>query len=357
MKRGLIAALIMLLSITACSDHPDQMRSEAGAETSSSPNPSPASNPAAANETPPNNIPRSLSAGDAIRQQIEAHWNIDPEALSAGTPKITIHAAVDPDGTVAKAEIIPDPRYSSNPSYQAIAESARRAVIEASPLRLPSGNADRFGNVTLVFDPSDVLNHGLRGIGKVSKLEGAVNVRHVDGITATLNKGDPVYEGDLLTTNADSAIGMTFTDGTAFALGANGRMVMDALRYDLGSHSGHEAFDVVQGTFSCASGEIARADILRMSIKTPVLTIQARDSTIAGVAAREGTLNEVALLKDGAGAGQVAISTRSGIETLTMVNSRVAVASAFETPPPSVVQSHSQIAGKFGAVLGFLPDE
>ena len=75
----------------------------------------------------------------SIIAQIEPHWSIDVGAKNARDLKITIHVVLKPDGTVESAQIVPDPKFASNLSYEGAAQAARRAVLEASPIKLPPG--------------------------------------------------------------------------------------------------------------------------------------------------------------------------------------------------------------------------
>ncbi|HVI51349.1 MAG TPA: hypothetical protein VM661_09090, partial [Candidatus Sulfotelmatobacter sp.] len=97
----------------------------------------------------------------------------------------------------------------------------------------------------------------LHAIGELQKLAGTVKVHHIDGRVETLQQGATVYQGDVLETAGDGAVGIVFADRSTFSLGKNGRMVMDELVYDPQSHTGHSSMSVVQGTFSFVSGQIA----------------------------------------------------------------------------------------------------
>ena len=73
-------------------------------------------------------------------------------------------------------------------------------------------------------------------IGKVVTLTGTVTVEHAVAVvlqanlpsgTAPAKVGDFVYRNDVIQTSADGKIGITFTDGTAFNLSNNARMVLN----------------------------------------------------------------------------------------------------------------------------------
>ncbi|HLN22384.1 MAG TPA: FecR domain-containing protein, partial [Patescibacteria group bacterium] len=198
----------------------------------------------------------------------------------------------------------------------------------------------------------------LHAIGTVDKAAGSVTVRHSDGTSETLTKGSTVYQGDLLETGKDGSVGIVFADRTVFSLGGGGRMVMDDLVYDAQAHSGHSAFSVVQGTFSFVSGQIAKSGADAMTVKTPVMTIGSRGTTVAGVASAEGENNTVSLLPDAdGGTGQILISNQSGTQVLTVANQTVQLSSAFEAPPPPVVLPQQQLQQMYQSAVEARPSQ
>ncbi len=66
---------------------------------------------------------------------------------------------VNPDRTVANAEIIDKSRYSSDSFFRAAADAARRAVLNpnCSPLLLPADKYDQWKHIDFTFDPRDML--------------------------------------------------------------------------------------------------------------------------------------------------------------------------------------------------------
>jgi outer membrane biosynthesis protein TonB len=101
------------------------------------------------------NIAEQASASDKdfIRAHIERHWNFDAGARDAANLIVQIHVTLLPDGTVSRAEIIPDPARASDSFYQSAAESARRAVLAASPIQIPPGKYDALKDLTMNFTP------------------------------------------------------------------------------------------------------------------------------------------------------------------------------------------------------------
>jgi hypothetical protein len=86
---------------------------------------------------------------DFLRFQIVRRWRPQPAAARAADYAVSIRIALNRDGSVSRAEIVEDPRYAADPAYRALADSARRAVLLASPLRLPDGSYDEVQDFVL----------------------------------------------------------------------------------------------------------------------------------------------------------------------------------------------------------------
>ena len=96
----------------------------------------------------------SYSVKDFLRAQVERHWYWDRRRLSgAGDWAVSIHVLLNRDGSVAKAEIVDDPRHGGDPEYHDLALSARNAVLLSSPLNLPPGRYESVKDITLTLDP------------------------------------------------------------------------------------------------------------------------------------------------------------------------------------------------------------
>jgi outer membrane biosynthesis protein TonB len=122
------------------------------------PNPRPQEGAGASNVTASsaNAAPGSqatYSAKDFLRAQVERHWYWDRRRLGAGDWAVSIHVLLNPDGSVAKAEIVDDPRHGADPEYHDLALSARNAVLLSSPLNLPPGRYEAVKDITLTLDP------------------------------------------------------------------------------------------------------------------------------------------------------------------------------------------------------------
>ncbi|MGY4381900.1 VCBS repeat-containing protein [Bradyrhizobium sp. i1.3.6] len=114
-------------------------------------------------------------------------------------------------------------------------------------------------------------------IGNVTKLSGsATAVRN--GVSVTLNNGDNVEKGDVVSTGADSTLGITFIDGTVFGLSSNARMVLNEMVYDPNGSSNSSLLSLVAGTITFVAGETAKHG--DMKIDTPVATMGIRGTAV-----------------------------------------------------------------------------
>ena len=98
---------------------------------------------------------------DALRSQIGHCWNVDPGARNAHDMVIDVVIEVNPDRTVAKAEIAEKSRARmyTDPAYRAAAEAALRAVKNprCQPLALPPEKYDTWRRITFTFNPKDMF--------------------------------------------------------------------------------------------------------------------------------------------------------------------------------------------------------
>ena len=101
--------------------------------------------------------PMSSSEIDRIRQHVQKYWNFpvgapDPESLI-----VDLRVYLNPDGSVLNVEIMDRTRFSRDQYFRAAAESAVRAVKQASPLPIPQKKYNELRQIVLGFDPREIL--------------------------------------------------------------------------------------------------------------------------------------------------------------------------------------------------------
>jgi TonB family protein len=131
------------------------------AQAAPAPAPAPTQQTAAARASnAPNNplLPLSMTEQDAIRQRVSQFWNIDAGARGVEGFAVELRVWVAADGSVSDVRI-ERVAGEDGPFRQAFAEGARRAVLRASPLPMPTNNVQQMlgGNLVLAFRASEML--------------------------------------------------------------------------------------------------------------------------------------------------------------------------------------------------------
>jgi hypothetical protein len=130
-------------------------------------------------------------------------------------------------------------------------------------------------------------------VGSVATLQGAASVTR-NNATSTLALRDPVYKNDVLQTNVDGTLGITFDDETTFTLKPNTRLAVDEFVYQEGGTGNAAIFNVVRGTAAFVAAEVAHTG--NMKIDTPTSSLGIR-----------GTTGLVEVPEGGTAGGQVSI--------------------------------------------------
>lgn len=101
----------------------------------------------------------TMTEEDALRRQLEGCWNPPIGAKDADTMMVDIFMVINPDRTLRSAQIVDTGRYSSDPFFRAMADSAMRAVRSpnCSPFELPPDKYDAWKTATVTFDPSQMF--------------------------------------------------------------------------------------------------------------------------------------------------------------------------------------------------------
>jgi len=90
---------------------------------------------------------------DKIKNHIAGCWDT---SIGASEVKalIPLKISANTDGTINSVEIVDNSLYAKNTFYRATADSARRAVLDCSPLPIPQNKAELFKSFHFDFDPS-----------------------------------------------------------------------------------------------------------------------------------------------------------------------------------------------------------
>ena len=158
----------------------------------------------------------------------------------------------------------------------------RRRRLPTHPRRRPRANP-----------PRQLSQQTPDPVGSVATLQGTASVTR-NNATSALALRDPIYKSDVLQTNVDGTLGITFDDETTFTLKPNTRLAVDEFVYQEGGSDNAAIFNVVRGTAAFVAAEVAHTG--NMKIDTPTSSLGIR-----------GTTGLVEVPEGGAGGGQVSI--------------------------------------------------
>ena len=114
-------------------------------------------------------------------------------------------------------------------------------------------------------------------IGHVTKLVGTATVMR-NGVVISLNNGDNVEKNDVVQSGSNSKLGISFIDGTVFAMSSDSRMVLNEMVYDPNGSDNSSLLSLVAGTITFVAGETAKHG--DMKVATPVATMGIRGTAI-----------------------------------------------------------------------------
>ena len=104
--------------------------------------------------------------------------------------------------------------------------------------------------------------------------------------TGQTKVGDLVYQGDVIQTGIDGALGLVFADNTSFNVSSNARMELTEFIYDPKGKSNSTLLNLQKGAFTFIAGQVARTG--NMKVETP-----------AGTMGIRGTAPRVEIMPDG----------------------------------------------------------
>jgi hypothetical protein len=152
-------------------------------------------------------------------------------------------------------------------------------------------------------------------IGNVATLTGSATVTRNNAATP-LQLQDDIFQGDVLQTSANSALGVTFTDATTFNLTANATITVDSFVYEDGGKQNSALFDVARGTVAFVAAAVAHTGDMRISTPSATLGIRGTTGLIEvpqGASATNASNVSVKLYPDADGrVGRIEVNGRDG---------------------------------------------
>jgi hypothetical protein len=117
-------------------------------------------------------------------------------------------------------------------------------------------------------------------IGQIKTVTGDATIAR-NGVRLPAKPGDPMYQGDIVETGADGAIGITLADNSLLSNGPDSKLEMQVFRFDVSTLQGAMLASLRKGTLTVVSGDIAHKSAGAMQIRTPTATLAVRGTTFA----------------------------------------------------------------------------
>lgn len=213
---------------------------------------------------------------------------------------------------------------------------------------LTSNLVDSFSRSPAQFAANNSANDE-SPVGAVEEVKGHATVTRADGTVETIAIGTPIYQGDVIQTDAQGAVNITFIDETSMAVSENARFAIDQYTFDPETESGTTNFSVLRGLFVFTSGLIGRDDPDDVKIDTPVGSIGIRGTIIAGQIDPSGESNITVL------EGAIVVTNGTMNTTLSQQFETVRL-TGFGEPMESVgVVPANDISARFSTVGTVLP--
>ena len=208
---------------------------------------------------------------------------------------------------------------------------------------LSAYNSSKHSNEFVAFEDPNA-------IGEITVTDGPIIITRL-GQKIELNQGEFIYLNDFVDVGQNT-VGITFKDDTALSLEPGAKMVVDEFYYDPEANQGGMNADVIGGSFSFVSGEIAKVGNDAMTVSTPVLTIGVRGTQVAGRANQEGEDNEIVLLPNADGTvGEISIKNDSGEVILTEAYQASTITSSIMPPTVPVILPKEIVLKKYAKTI------
>ena len=110
-------------------------------------------------------------------------------------------------------------------------------------------------------------------IGSITKVRGTATVIHADGSEHAAAPGDALFEGDVVFTGHDGGIALHFVDGGRLALGPDSRLGLDWFDYTPDGADSAVRLSFTEGTATVLVGNVGEQGPRAMVIETPLSRI------------------------------------------------------------------------------------
>ncbi len=133
-------------------------------------------------------------------------------------------------------------------------------ILILAGLTIDSKAEDRIGMIKVVSGDATVISKGTETPAKA---------------------GTPLFEGDIVRTGDNSAVGMTFSDNSRLSMGPKSEVSIESYAYSRPGRK--DSFDarLKRGSLTATSGQIAKSRPLAMRVLMPTTVLGVKGTTLA----------------------------------------------------------------------------
>lgn len=194
------------------------------------------------------------------------------------------------------------------------------------------------------FASTDSLNDE-SAIGIVTEFSGEGTVTRPDGTTHILQSGMSIFQGDIIETEFDAAVNITFIDESSLSIGEDARMAIDEFVFDPATNDGTTNVSILRGVFMYTSGLMGRDNPDSVELETPVGSIGIRGTIIGGKITADGQDSQITVVE-----GAIVVTNGAGQQILSNQFETVKLG-GFDSPIENIGQIDAgQINQSYGSV-------
>lgn len=125
-------------------------------------------------------------------------------------------------------------------------------------------------------------------IGVVAAAQGRVELTTPGQVGRIAQSGQPIFLGDLVTTNDKGHLQILLLDETVFTIGPSSAITIDTFIYDPKTSAGEIKASITKGVFRYVSGKIAVKNPKNVTVKLPTATLGFRGTIVGGAIESNG---------------------------------------------------------------------
>jgi hypothetical protein len=133
--------------------------------------------------------------------------------------------------------------------------------------------------IMLVFSLCSSVSSATERIGLVKTYQPTATAIRA-GVETKLDVGAEIFEGDVIVTDSDGAIGIIFSDGAVLTLGPSGKLIVEEFLFKPAEKNVSFLSRVMKGSVSFISGAIGRISPGSVKFVTPTATLGLRGTKI-----------------------------------------------------------------------------